>query len=76
MEIDIPKIWKYLGGFAAPLLCADLVSLTELCNALEPLMETREKSGLILAEVLKAVSAYDVSIVSMHLKEFLEMSLR
>lgn len=51
MEIDIPKIWKYLGELIGPMIQDGCVPLTFLKDAAVPLIRCN-KAGVLVAEVL------------------------
>ena len=55
MEIDIPKIWQYLGELVSPMVQDGSVPLSFLGQACEPLIRGN-KAGILVAEVLKDAS--------------------
>lgn len=63
MEIDIPKIWKYLGELIGPMVKDGSVPLSFLKSACEPLVQCR-KAGVLVAEVLHDASHRLVSAVT------------
>ena len=50
MEIDVPKVWTYLGEMIGPMVQDGSVPLSFLREACKPL--TNKKAGQLLAEVL------------------------
>ncbi|XP_041377348.1 eukaryotic translation initiation factor 4 gamma 1-like [Gigantopelta aegis] len=54
-EIDIPKIWKYLGELIGPMIQDGSVPLSFLQQACKPLIENN-KAGILVAEILHDVS--------------------
>ncbi|XP_041377951.1 eukaryotic translation initiation factor 4 gamma 3-like isoform X2 [Gigantopelta aegis] len=55
MEIDIPKIWKYLGELIGPMVQDGSVPLSFLQQACKPLIENN-KAGILIAEILHDAS--------------------
>ncbi|ESO89979.1 hypothetical protein LOTGIDRAFT_124155, partial [Lottia gigantea] len=55
MEIDIPKIWQYLGELIGPMVQDGCVPLSFLKQACEPLQESG-KAGNLVAEILHDAS--------------------
>ncbi|XP_050413328.1 eukaryotic translation initiation factor 4 gamma 3 isoform X3 [Patella vulgata] len=55
MEIDIPKIWQYLGELIGPMIQDGSVPLNFLKQACEPL-QASGKSGVVVAAVLHDAS--------------------
>jgi len=51
MEIDIPKIWQYLGELIGPMVQDGSVPLLFVETAFQPLVRCG-KAGILLAEVL------------------------
>ena len=53
MEIDIPKIWKYLGELVGQMIQDGSVPLSFLKQAAKPLVDSpSNKAGIFVAEVL------------------------
>ncbi|KAL3861762.1 hypothetical protein ACJMK2_007784 [Sinanodonta woodiana] len=55
MEIDIPKIWEYLGQLIGPMVQDGSVPLSFLKQVCEPL-KANGKSGILVAEILHDAS--------------------
>ncbi|KAK3598299.1 hypothetical protein CHS0354_010275 [Potamilus streckersoni] len=55
MEIDIPKIWEYLGQLIGPMVQDGSVPLGFLKQVCEPL-RANDKSGILVAEILHDAS--------------------
>ena len=60
MEIDIPKIWSYLGELVGQMIQDGSVPLSFLKQAAEPLVPSN-KAGIFVAEVLHDASHREVS---------------
>ena len=60
MEIDVPKIWKYLGELVGPMVQDGSVPLSFLKQACTPLIENK-KAGILVAEILHDASQELVS---------------
>ena len=60
MEVDIPRIWSYLGELIGPMVQDGSVPLSFLKQAAEPLKPCN-KAGVLVAEVLHAVATNIVS---------------
>jgi len=52
IEIDVPKIWQYLGEIVVPVIEDGTISLDVLTKAPSSVIESG-KAALLLAEVLK-----------------------
>ena len=52
IEIDVPKIWQYLGEIVVPVIEDGTISLDILTKAPSSVIESG-KAALLLAEVLK-----------------------
>ena len=55
MEIDIPKIWNYLGELISPVVRDNVVPLQFLKQACAPLVASN-KAGILVAAVLNDAS--------------------
>ena len=60
MEVDIPKIWMYMGELIGPVVQDGSVPLNFLKEAVEPLRRCN-KAGVLVAEVLHAAAHNIVS---------------
>lgn len=65
-EIDVPKIWDYLGELIGPLVLDNSVlSLTFLSTSLQPLIDSGNgKAALLIAHTLKVACQHKVSYIS------------
>ena len=59
MEIDIPKIWQYLGELIGPMVQDGSLPLSFLKEACQPLKDS-DKSGILVAEILHEASDREV----------------